>query len=123
MNDRVLETGNSNNVYFNRGKAKKALADPALPGERCAAEPRKYYPVVNRGRCEAKRDCIEVCPYGVFTVLKIKDEDFANLSFLGKLKSRVHGGQTAYTPNADRCQACRLCVVSCPEDAIELMGT
>ncbi|HEY4184287.1 MAG TPA: ferredoxin family protein [Polyangia bacterium] len=25
-------------------------------------------PVVDRARCEGKRDCVEVCPYGVFEV-------------------------------------------------------
>jgi ferredoxin len=29
---------------------------------------------------------------------------------------------TAYTPNADDCRACGLCVVACPEQAIMLTG-
>jgi 4Fe-4S ferredoxin len=28
----------------------------------------------------------------------------------------------AYTPNAEACRACGLCVVSCPEHAISLVG-
>jgi 4Fe-4S ferredoxin len=80
-----------------------------------------YRPVVNRNACEGKRDCVEVCPYDVFEVRQIDDEDFSSLSFLGKLKSRAHGRLTAYTPHADLCQACGLCVVACPEKAITLV--
>ena len=61
---------------------------------------------------------MEVCPYDVFEVRQIDDEDFSRLSFLGKLKSRAHGRLTAYTPKEDLCQACGLCVVACPEKAI-----
>jgi ferredoxin len=39
---------------------------------------------------------------------------------LNKLKLRVHGMQVAYTPNADACRACGLCVTACPEQAITL---
>ena len=44
-------------------------------------------------------------------------------SVLGKLKSVVHGRKTAYTPRASACQACGLCVVSCPEKAIQLVAS
>jgi NAD-dependent dihydropyrimidine dehydrogenase PreA subunit len=78
-------------------------------------------PVVDRNRCEGKNECVKVCPEDVFEVRTIDDADFAALSFLGRLKSRAHGKKTAYTPNAEACQACGLCVAACPERAIRLV--
>jgi ferredoxin len=103
-------------------KAREAAANPKRPGEQCRAERASYFPVVDRGRCEGKSDCVDVCPFGVFQVRLIDDSDFQALSFFGKLKSRAHGKKTAYTPGASACQACGLCVVSCPEDAILLVA-
>jgi ferredoxin len=57
----------------------------------------------------------------VFEVRRIDDADFAHLSLLGRLKSVAHRRETAYTPLADACQACGLCVVACPEKAIRLV--
>lgn len=88
--------------------------------ESCDPEPGKLIPVVDHARCEAKRDCVEVCPYDVFEVRRIDDADFAALSWLGKLRSVVHGRRTAYTPRAADCHACGLCVTGCPERAIKL---
>jgi hypothetical protein len=42
----------------------------------------------------------------VFEVRRMDDADFAQLSFVGHLKSVAHKRQTAYTPKADLCQAC-----------------
>ena len=78
-------------------------------------------PLVDRRRCEGKDDCVAVCPYDVFEVRRMDDADFARLSFIGRLKSRAHGRRTAYTPRADQCHACGLCVVACPEKAIALV--
>lgn len=107
-------------IARNPEKAKRAADHPARPGERCGAEPGRWLPRVDHGRCEGKKDCVEVCPYDVFEVRRIDDADFAALGVLGKLKSIAHGRQTAYTPGADRCRACGLCVVACPEKAITL---
>ena len=107
---------------LNKEKARRAAQDPRRPGPECRAEPGSYAPRIDRQRCEGKRDCVLVCPYGVFEVRRIDDADFAALSLLGKLKSSVHGRQTAYTPRAPDCQACGLCVVACGEKAIQLVA-
>jgi NAD-dependent dihydropyrimidine dehydrogenase PreA subunit len=102
-------------------KARRAARHPERPGEQCRAAPGTYHPVVDRSRCEGKKDCVDVCPEDVFEVRRIDDADFAKLGFLSKLKSRAHKRMTAYTPRADACKACGLCVVACPERAIELV--
>jgi NAD-dependent dihydropyrimidine dehydrogenase PreA subunit len=105
----------------NAEKVKRAARHPDRPGEECRAEPGAWRPVVDRSRCEGKRDCVEVCPHDVFEVRRMDDADFDALGFLAKLKSRAHGRLTAYTPRADACRACGLCVVACPEKAIRLV--
>ena len=102
-------------------KARRAAADPHRPGADCKAEPGAFRPVVDPRRCEGKADCVAVCPYDVFEVGRMADETFDALSFLVRLKVRAHGRQTAFTPNADACRGCGLCVVSCPERAIRLV--
>jgi NAD-dependent dihydropyrimidine dehydrogenase PreA subunit len=86
----------------------------------CKSEAKVFVPVVDRSRCEGKRDCVEVCPYQVFEVRRMDTADFAALGLLAKLKSVAHGRKTAYTPRADQCHACGLCVSACPEKAIKL---
>ena len=108
---------------LNAEKARRAAQRPDRPGEKCGAEAGAYRPVVDRNACEGKRDCVEVCPYDVFEVRQIGEEDFSRLSFVGKMKSRAHGRLTAYTPRAELCQACGLCVVACPEKAIRLVSS
>ena len=105
----------------NPAKARRAAAHPDRPGEQCNATPGTYAVTIDRSRCEGKGDCVEVCPHGVFEVRTIKGADYAKLGVIGKLKSLAHGGKTAYTPGILNCQACGLCVVSCPEHALALV--
>jgi ferredoxin len=57
----------------------------------------------------------------VFEIRRIGDDDFSRLRPLAKLRVVAHRRRTAYTPNADACRACGLCVVACPEGAITLV--
>lgn len=86
----------------------------------CRAPAGELAPVVDHAKCEGKADCVEVCPFHVFEVRRIEDEDFARLGVFAKLKSIAHGRKTAYTPLASACQACGKCVTACPEKAIKL---
>ena len=85
------------------------------------AAPRATKPVIDHGRCEAKRDCVRVCPHDVFEVRRIDQADFAALRVLGKLRVTAHRRMTAYAIRADQCESCGLCVDACPEAAIQLV--
>jgi 4Fe-4S ferredoxin len=78
-------------------------------------------PVVNHGRCEAKRACVAVCPYNVFEVRRMDLDDFAALGVVGKLRTTAHRRMTAYPVRADLCRECGYCVTACPEGAITLV--
>jgi 4Fe-4S ferredoxin len=104
----------------NAAKVRRAAADPQRPGESCKAAPGAFAPVVDHARCEGKGDCVEVCPYDVFEVETIARADYRALPWIARLKVRVHGMQSAYTPREELCLACGLCVVACPESAIRL---
>lgn len=91
-----------------------------LTKDNCKEEAGQLIPVVDFNKCEAKGPCIEVCPYDVFEMKPIKDDDFKQLSFIGKLKIRVNGKDKAYVIKPELCHACGLCVTACPEKAIKL---
>jgi 4Fe-4S ferredoxin len=104
-------------------KARRAARHPARPGENCRAPAARFVPIVDRGRCEGKAECVAVCPYDVFEIGRVTDAEFGELGVLSKLKVLAHGRKTARTPRADSCRACGLCVVACPEQAIGLGRT
>lgn len=89
------------------------LAGGTVPGE-------SLVPVVDHGRCEAKRDCVAVCPVGAFTIRRIDPEDFERLQRLERFKKRVRRGMTAYVDLAV-CESCGHCVTACPEHAITMV--
>jgi 4Fe-4S ferredoxin len=91
-----------------------------MPDAACKHGPGVIVPLVNLKRCEGKGDCADVCPEGVFEIRRIDADDYQSLNALGKFKLRIHGMKIAYTPNADACLACGLCVSACPEHAITL---
>jgi NAD-dependent dihydropyrimidine dehydrogenase PreA subunit len=92
------------------------------PGN-CKQQPGVIAPVVDLRRCEGKGDCVTVCPENVFEIRRIDNADYAGLGLMHRLKLRVHGMKVAYTPNADACRSCGLCVTACPERAIKLART
>jgi len=71
-------------------------------------------------RCEAKEDCVRVCPYGVFEMRNLTRADKARLTWLGWVKAWAHGNRQAFVIAPDACHACQLCVNACPENAIVL---
>ena len=83
-------------------------------------EPGRVVPVIDRNRCEGKADCVRVCPYDVFEMGTLGDEQRRGLSFIGKLKAFGHGYRQAFVVRGDACHACGLCVAACPERAIQL---
>ncbi len=80
-----------------------------------------WLPVVDHGSCEAKRDCVRVCPVDVFEVRRIEVADFEALGALGRMRSRAHRRMTAYAVRAESCTGCMDCVTACPEAAIEVV--
>ncbi len=102
-------------------KLRNASKDARRPGEKCKAAPLVYRPQVDPRRCEGKADCVAVCPYDVFEVRTIDEDQYRTLPVFVRLKLWAHGKKIAYTPHADACRACGLCVVACPEKAITLV--
>jgi len=90
------------------------------PPDRCDDAPGRLRPVIDRNRCEAKADCVEVCPYEVFELAKLSATERAAQSWSGWLKTLAHGGKQAFAVRAADCHACGLCVEACPEKAIKL---
>ena len=86
----------------------------------CAADAGNLVPIIDRNRCEAKEDCVRVCPYDVFEIRALTPEDRVGMSLVGRIKALVHGNRQAFAVRAELCHACGLCVQACPEKAIKL---
>lgn len=80
----------------------------------------RWEPVIDRNRCEAKEDCVAVCPYEVFEVRVLGPEEKATMGPLGRIRAFFHGNRQAFAVRADQCHGCGLCVKACPEKAIKL---
>lgn len=78
-------------------------------------------PVIDANRCEAKAECVRVCPWQVFELRTLTEADKAALSWSGRLKARFHGNRQAFVVRPDDCHACAKCIAACPEDAIRLV--
>jgi 4Fe-4S ferredoxin len=96
------------------------VSDGGAGGTTCPGQPGRVAPVVDRNRCEAKADCVRVCPYAVFEIRKLSREDKAAMTLLGRLRSAAHANRQAFVVAPDACHACNRCVEACPEDAITL---
>jgi 4Fe-4S ferredoxin len=92
----------------------------SVPEENCKQAAGVFAPVINRDKCEAKEDCVRVCPYNVFEIRKLSDDDRKALGFVSRLKAWAHRNRQAFAVNAADCHACGLCVAACPEHAIKL---
>jgi NAD-dependent dihydropyrimidine dehydrogenase PreA subunit len=86
----------------------------------CKPAPTGQRPVVDRNRCEAKQDCVAVCPYDVFAVRVLTAVEREGVSLRGRLNLLVHRGRQAVVVAPEECHACGLCVAACPERAIHL---
>jgi NAD-dependent dihydropyrimidine dehydrogenase PreA subunit len=93
------------------------------PVSQCQPETGVVVPVIDRSRCDGKQDCVAVCPFDVFAMQRLTAGDTMWLAVSAKKRQKLVGAWQAFTPGADRCHACNLCVVACPEDAIRLVKT
>jgi len=92
----------------------------AVSVDKCKPDAGIFAPVIDRGRCEGKADCVVICPYDVFELDILPPEDRTGLNTLAKIKGFVHSWKQAFAVNAEACRACGLCVSACPERAIKL---
>ena len=102
-------------------RRRQSATENSKSSTRCKADSGVFVPMVDAKRCEGKGACAAVCPYDVFEIGRMSDEQFDAMPVLLKLKLWAHGRRTAFTPNADACHACGACVAACPERAITLV--
>jgi len=94
----------------------------ARMAEPCAPAAGRVVPEIDRTRCEAKEDCVRVCPYHVFEVRRLTDAERQPLGWFARGKLFFHGGQQAFAVREQDCHACGMCVKACPEHAIQLVA-
>lgn len=87
--------------------------------ENCSTDLGKFVPLVNFNDCGGKTICEAICPYDVFEMRPITQEDKKQLNLKGKIKT-FFNKQKAYLLHPDQCAACGYCVKQCPEKAIKL---
>jgi len=90
-------------------------------GTHCKPEASGVVPRVDPAKCEAKGECVKVCPYEVFEIRPRTSGEISDLGFLGRIKAKAHGNRIAGTPGLDRCHSCSDCVTACPEGAIRFV--
>ena len=75
---------------------------------------------VNHNACDGCGSCVEVCPMGVFEMIRISEEERKNLSFPGKLKVRIKGTTKSSVAYPEACITCGKCATMCHERAIKV---
>jgi NAD-dependent dihydropyrimidine dehydrogenase PreA subunit len=95
-------------------------ADQAANRDGCGAPQDSARPVIDRTRCEGKADCVRVCPFGVFEVRRVTQDEKSDLGLLARIKLFMHGDRQAFAVQVSACHGCGLCVSACPEEAISL---
>lgn len=77
------------------------------------------FPIVDFNKCSGVGPCVPACPFEVFELKPISENDKKDLNWIGKLKTKFND-KKAYVINSENCNACGLCVIACPEKAIKL---
>jgi len=90
------------------------------PSDACKQIPGTFIPVIDRGRCDGKADCVVICPYDVFELDIVAEAERSQLGVLTRFKGFLNGWKQGFAVNAEACRACGLCVSACPEKAIRL---
>ncbi len=90
-----------------------------LDNSNCSDTAEKIMPIVNFNNCGGKAACVIACPYDVFEMKPIADDDKQLLNIKGKIKTFFFKHK-AYVVHPENCHSCGLCVQSCPEKAIKL---
>ncbi len=122
-----MQLNNSNEVRLG-GDHQPAEREGLASGESknippsCKPVPTGATPVVDINRCEAKGECVRVCPYDVFEIRVLGSNERSQLTLAGKIKSRFHGNRKAFVVRGYACHSCGLCVTECPESAIKLVA-